>query len=75
MNAICKHGWPTWNPSSNSNGGDFVGAEMAEMKDMTMAAYLPWPNGIYEKGHQVIDAMLEVMEQDHPDYLLEVLLS
>ena len=38
-----------WNPSSNCNGGRFVGAEIVEMKvmfniedmTMTMAAYSP----------------------------------
>ena len=51
----------------NDNGGEFTGPEMVEMKgllnieDMTTAAYSPWQNGLCEVGHQVIDAMLEVI--------------
>ena len=65
----------------NDQGGEFTGSEVVEMKslfnieDLTTAAYSPWQNGLCEKGHQVIDAMLEAMERDHPDYPLDVLLS
>ena len=60
----------------NDNGGEFTGAEKVEMKellnieDMTTAAYSPWQN-----GHQVIDAMLEVIQKGHPDYPLDMLLG
>ena len=43
--------------------------ELLNIEDMTTAAYSPW-----QKGHQVIDAMLEVMQKGHPDYPLDMLL-
>ena len=43
---------------------------MFNMKDMIRANYSPW-----QMGHQVIDAMPEVMERDHPIYPLDALLS
>ena len=81
---MCKH-WIAYfgTPAAvlNDTGGEFTGPEIVEMKellsieDMTTAAYSPWQNGLCEKGHQVIDAMLEVMEKDHPDYPLDMLLG
>ena len=41
---------------------------MFNIEDMTTAAYSPWQNGLCEKGHQVIDAMFEATERDHPNY-------
>ena len=48
---------------------------MFNIEDMTTAAYSPWQNGLCEKGHQVIDAMLEAMVRHHLNYPLDVLLS
>ena len=49
--------------------------ELLNIEDMTTAAYSPWQNGLCKKGHQVIDAMLEVMQKGHPDYPLDMLLG
>ena len=49
--------------------------ELLNIEDMTTAAYSPWQNGLCEKGHQVIDAMLEVIQKCHPDYPLDMLLG
>ena len=83
---MCKH-WIAYfgTPAAvlNDTGGEFTGPEIVEMKellsieDMTTAAYSPlqMQKGLYEKGHQVIDAMLERMKKDHPDYPLDMLLG
>lgn len=63
------------------NGGEFVSQEMLEVESilnlevLSTAAESPFQNGICERNHQVVDAILFKLTQDYPKTPLNVLLK
>lgn len=65
----------------NDNGGEFIGAEMKELKealgsvDCTTAAQAPWQNGLCERNHAVVDNILSRIVVDFPKLDIQTALA
>lgn len=63
------------------NGGEFVSQEMLEVESilnlevLSTAAESPFQNGVCERNHQVVDAILFKLTQDFPKTPINVLLK
>ena len=77
---FCYFGFPT-KAIFNDNGGEFIGKEMIEMKSLmdarniTTGAEAPFQNGLCERNHAVVDAMLLRLLQDNPNTEVRTLLK
>ena len=66
-------GYPAPATFHSDCGGEFTGKELINLAEnfnasvTTTAAYSPFQNGLNERGHSVVDRMMEIMMEDHKE--------